>query len=134
MPPKVRLALGLMWIIWAAGTIHLLGRWLEASRSALPGATMLGIIYAVISVALVFLIRAVGLGRNWARLTYSGQAAIAVGAIVLAWFRGGSTPTQLLIGGGLIIAYSTILVFLFHSSSGRWFNKPGVNTRSSGSS
>jgi uncharacterized membrane protein len=127
MPPKVRLALGLMWFVWAAGAIHLLAAWLEASRSAMPSATMLGIIYAVILVALVFLIRAVSLGRNWARLTYSGLAVIAVGSIVRAWFRGGLTPTQLLIGAGLIIAYSTILVFLFHSSSGRWFSKPAGN-------
>jgi hypothetical protein len=127
MPPKVRLALGLMWIIWAAGAIHLLAGWLEASRSALPSATMPGIIYVAILVALVFLIRAVGLGRNWAGLTYSGLAAIAVGSIVLAWFRGALNPTQLLMEGGLIIAYSTILVFLFHSSSGRWFNKRDGN-------
>jgi hypothetical protein len=127
MPPRVRLALGLMWLIWAAGAIYLLATWLEASRSALPSASMLGISYATILVALVFLIRAVGLGRKWARLTYSGLAVIAVGSIVRAWFRGGLTQTQLLIGAGLIIAYSTILVFLFHSNSGHWFNKPRGN-------
>src|SRR5689334_8572991 len=127
MPPRVRLALGFMWLTWAAGAIYLLAAWLEASRSALPSATMLGMIYVVISVALVFLIRAVSLGRNWARLVYSGLAVIAVGSILWAWFRGGLNPTQLLIGAGLIIAYSAILVFLFHSNSGRWFNKPGGN-------
>lgn len=116
-----------MWLIWAAGAIHLLAACLEASRSALPSVTMLGITYVAISVALVFLIRAVSLGRNWARLAYSALAVLAVGSIVWAWSRGGLNPTQLLIGAGLIIAYATILVFLFHSSSGHWFNKPGRN-------
>lgn len=127
MPTKVRLASGLMWLIWAAGAMYLLGAWLAASRSGLPGATTLGIIYAIVLVALAVLIRAVTLGRNWARLTYSGLAVIAVGSIVRAWFHGGLTPTQLLIAAGLVIAYSTVLVFLFHSSSAPWFNKSGGN-------
>jgi hypothetical protein len=127
MPREVRLALGLMWLIWAAGAVYLLGAWLEAARSALPNATMLGIIYSVVMVALVLLIRAVSLGRNWARLTYSALAVIAIGSIAWAWFRGGLTPTQLLIGAGLVIAYSTVLFFLFHSSSGLWFNRSGRN-------
>jgi hypothetical protein len=116
-----------MWLIWAAGAVYLLGAWLEAARSGLPNATMLGIIYSVVMVALVLLIRAVSLGRNWARLTYSGLVVIAIGSIAWAWFRGGLTPTQLLIGAGLVIAYSTVLFFLFHSSSGLCFNRSGRN-------
>lgn len=124
MPTKVRLAVGLMWLIWVQGAFYLLGAWLVAIRSGLSSAP-LGVIYLVVLALGVILIRAVTLGRNWARFTYSGLAVIAVGSIVREWFRGGFTSTQLLIGAGLVIAYSTILAFLFHSSSGPWFNKSG---------
>jgi hypothetical protein len=84
-------------------------------------------IYAVVLVALALLIRAVTLGRNWARLAYAALAVIAVGSIIRAWSQGGLGPLHVLIAGGLIIAYATIVVFLFHSSSASWFDRSRRN-------
>jgi len=127
MPKKVRLAAVLMWLVWASGAIYLLGAWLAAMRTGLSNATVLASSYAVVLIALAILIRAVTLGRNWARLVYAGLAMIAVGSIIRAWSQGGLGPGHVLIAAGLIIAYAVILVSLFHSSSAPWFDKSRRN-------
>lgn len=124
MPTKIRLALGLMWLLYGWNAIRLLLVWRVVIRADLPITVPLGIIYFVVSVLYVLLIRAVALGRNWARFTYSGLAVIGVGRIVWEWFYGGLTSPLWLIGGGLVIlVHSTVLACLYHSSSRPWFNK-----------
>jgi hypothetical protein len=127
MPTRVRLALGLMWLVWAVSAIYFLGAWLVVIRSDLPNTTALGIIYVVVLVLYAILIRAVTRGRNWARITYSGLAGIGIGLIAWEWFLGGLNSRQVLIKAGLVIVYSTVLVCLFHSSSGPWFNRSDGN-------
>lgn len=127
MPTRVRLALGLMWLMWAVGAIYLLGAWLVVTRSGLPNTAALGIIYVVVLVLYAILIRAVAMGRNWARVTYSALAVMGIGLIVWEWFLGGLNSRQVLIKAGLVIVYSTVLVCIFHSSSGPWFNKSRGN-------
>lgn len=36
MPTKVRLAAGLMWLMWAVGAVYMLGGWLVVVRAGLP--------------------------------------------------------------------------------------------------
>lgn len=88
-----------MWLMWAVGATYALSAWLVVIRLDLPNTTALGIIYALVLVVYALLIRAVTLGRNWTRFTYSGLAIIAVGSIVWTWLLGGLTSTQRLIGG-----------------------------------
>lgn len=128
MPTKVRLALGLMWLLWAWNAIRLFLAWLVVTRSDQPNTTALGVLYVAVLVPYALLIRAVASGRNWARLTYSGLTVIGIGMIVLEWFLGGLTSPQQLLGAVLvIIVHSTVLACLFHSSSGTWFNKSNKN-------
>jgi hypothetical protein len=128
MPTKIRLALGLMWLLWTWNAVRLLLAWLVVIRSGLPNTTALGIIYALVLVPYALLIWAVTLGRNWARFTYSGLAVIGVVMIFWEWFLGGLTSPQRMIWAGLvIIVHSTVLACLFHSSSRPWFNKSGGN-------
>jgi hypothetical protein len=122
-PTEVRFATALMWLIWAGGAFYALGAWLEVSRKGVPNATVLAITYAIVLVALAILIRAVTLGRNWARLTYSGLAVLAVAAIVRTWFAASMSRTQLLISAAVVIAYATVLFLLFLSGSAPWFKK-----------
>ena len=112
-----------MWLIWAGGAFYALGAWLEVSREGMPNATVLAIAYAIVLGALAILIRAITLGRNWARLTYSGLAVLAVAAIVRTWFGGSMSRTQLLTSAAVVIAYATVLFLLFLSGSAPWFKK-----------
>ena len=124
MPVRVRAATVLMWLLWIGGTVYGVTAWLLAKQMGAGGLVVLGFVYSLVFILLALLIRAVMKGRNWARITYSVLAVLAVAAISLDLFQGTSTGIgSQLLGGALVIAYSAILVLLFHSTSNLWFRK-----------
>lgn len=124
MPIRVRAATVLMWLLWIGGTVYGITAWLMAKQLGAGGLVVLGIVYSLVFILLALLIRAVMKGRNWARITYSVLAVLAVAAIALDLFLGTSTGIgSQIIGGSLVMAYSAILVLLFHSTSNPWFRR-----------
>ena len=127
MPIKVRIAVILMSLVWAAGAVHLLAAWFQAKRLGVPSTTMLAISYSLILLLLALLIRAVALGSRLARTLYSVLAVVAVGSIVVGWLSGTTSSFQFLVGAPLVVLYATILALLFHSKSAPWFDKQRRN-------
>jgi hypothetical protein len=127
MPNKVRIAVILMSLLWAAGVVYLAAAWFQAKRLGIPSTTMLAISYSLILLLLAVLIRAVALGGRLARTLYSVFAIIAVGSIVVGWLSGATSSFQLLVGAPLVVLYATILALLFHSESASWFKRQRRN-------
>jgi hypothetical protein len=93
-----------------------------------------GVIIRVTQFLIVFsvfglLIRAVVIGRNWARILYAVIACIAMGAtsLVLASKEQG-IGRHLVLPAVLIIAYSIILGLLFHRDAASWFRRGKAST------
>ena len=124
MPTSVRAATILMWLVWAGGVAYGASTWFLAKQMGGSGLVVLGTVYVVVFLFLAFLIRAVMKTRNWARITYSVLAVVAVITIALGLFSEASSDTgSRLIGGALLLAYVAILVLLFHSTANPWFKK-----------
>ena len=123
MPTKIRIAVILMSLVWAAGAVYILAAWFQAKRLGIPSTTMLAISYSLILLLLALLVRAVALGGRLARTLYSVLAVIAVGSIVVGWLSGTTSSFQFLVGAPLVVLYATILALLFHSESAPWFDK-----------
>lgn len=110
-----------MWTLWVAGAAYVTSSWLAATRSGAQPPLALAFVYVAVLTLLALLIRAVMLGRNWARVTYTVFASIAIVSILVTWIV---DPASLdVVGIVLVAAYAAILVLLFHSASKGWFSR-----------
>ncbi len=124
MPTKVLLAIRLMAVLWATGSLYLCFAWVTAWRSGIPGTTVLAVSYSIVIVLLGLLIRAVSKGRNWARITYTVIAVLGIVSISLSWFRAEalSVPAMILLLA-VPATYVVVVGLLFHPTVRPWFNR-----------
>lgn len=125
MPTTVHVATILMWLLWVFGAVYVASGWLAAMRAGSPSLAALTFIYVIVLVLLALLIRAVMKGHNWARITYTVFASIAIVSIVATWI---AEPSSMdLVGVALVGAYAAILALVFHSTSKPWFSRQHRN-------
>ena len=75
-----------MWLVWAGGVAYGTSTWFLAKQMGGSSLVLLGTVYVVVFLLLALLIRAVMKARNWARITYSVLAVVAVITIALGLF------------------------------------------------
>ena len=117
-----------MWLLWAGGAAYIVSMWVGALRAGVPATNLLVFSYLVILALVALLVRAVTLGRNWARIVYAVYAILAVVFMILTWIR----AEQMLLSRQLFLvsivtAYLVILALLFHPRSMPWFDKARHN-------
>lgn len=120
-PIQVVVAVRAMWIVLAVNSVAIL----IAASFAPMGQGQLSAFHILVAVPFVVLIalviRAAGLGRNGARITYAVIACLAILSSVSIGSRSSLTLAPTIFAWGLAAAYALILVCLFHPASNAWY-------------
>jgi hypothetical protein len=121
-PGQVVTAGRIMWTLWAAGGGLLLIGLVSAIVRSQPGVMILTVQFLIVMALLGLLIRAVLMGKNWARIVYAVMACFVMGAVSLSLAsRPQVVAKDLALAAVLIVAYSIILGLLFHRDAAAWF-------------
>lgn len=126
-PAKIDRALHIMWVLWAIGSLYLVGAFVFGATGGTIETNILvslGLLYLLVIVMLAFLIRAVSSGKNWARVTYGVLASLSSILIVLAnLFSARINLPKSIISLLFVAAYISVIWILFQRASTDWFRQ-----------
>jgi len=120
-PHKVILAVRIMWVLWAVfalgGTV---ANWKAYSKANIGLSALVPIL--LVLTLLLLVVRAVSVGRNWARIIYSLFLCFGILSLVADLGRFGQVTAPILAPAIFFAAVCAIIFYLlFHPTSSSWF-------------
>jgi hypothetical protein len=127
-PSQVTLAIRIMWVLWGAAVLYLVGLYVLviAAGGADQGSLLpVGAMQLLIICLIALLIRTVSQGRNWARLLYMWLVGLSSALVLIGVSVEFANPQSDLLGTarGIIAAMANgyVIWLLLRPASREWF-------------